>query len=420
MKGEHGGLEFGYSSPRWTNEIADCSLPVTFDTYSNCSFNCVYCFSQFQRGLGGAKEDYFNKKVRAVDPAKVIALFEGHADTKYYKQFLPFISDRRTLQWGGLSDQFDGFERKYGITLEIMRHLRKIKYPVSFSTKGTWIFDDERYQAVFRGADCWNMKFSIITLDEADARAIEIGVPSPQQRLEAMQKWVEMSGGTATLRLRPFIPGVSTKTYRDLIVAAKDHGATAVSTEFLCLEVRAKRARDNYRIISERAGFDIYEFYRKYSIGTGYLRLNRKVKEQYMLDMKELCDKLGLRFYVSDAHFKELCNNACCCGLPPEWEYSRGSFSYALELAKKNGTVRFSDIEADMKYLEFPWVEASGYNTHSIERRAKYYNMTMKDYLRYLWNNPNEGQGPYKIFERVLVPVGKDDAGDLVYEYRGG
>lgn len=56
-------INFGYMSPRWTGEIADCSLPLTFDTYSNCSFGCVYCFSQYQRGIGGAKDDYFAKKV---------------------------------------------------------------------------------------------------------------------------------------------------------------------------------------------------------------------------------------------------------------------------------------------------------------------------------------------------------------------
>lgn len=50
-----------YQSPRWTGEIADCSLPVTFDTYSNCSFGCVYCFSQYQRGIGASKEAYLNK-----------------------------------------------------------------------------------------------------------------------------------------------------------------------------------------------------------------------------------------------------------------------------------------------------------------------------------------------------------------------
>ena len=54
-------IEQTYGSPRWTGEIADCSLPMTLDTYSNCSFGCVYCFSQYQRGIGKGKEEYKNK-----------------------------------------------------------------------------------------------------------------------------------------------------------------------------------------------------------------------------------------------------------------------------------------------------------------------------------------------------------------------
>ena len=45
--------------------------------------------------------------------------------------------------------------------------------------------------------------------------------------------------------------------------------------------------------------------------------------------------------------------------------------------------------------------------------------MTMKDYLHYLWNNPKMGQSPYKIFERVLIPDGYDDYGNIIYKYNG-
>lgn len=43
--------------------------------------------------------------------------------------------------------------------------------------------------------------------------------------------------------------------------------------------------------------------------------------------------------------------------------------------------------------------------------------MTMKEFLRYLWNAPRRGQSPYKIFERVLIPDGYDENGDIVYRY---
>ena len=64
-----------YQSPRWTAEVADCSMPMTFDTYSNCSFNCIYCFSQFQRAIGNGKEQYLHKEVKAVSVEKIKRMF---------------------------------------------------------------------------------------------------------------------------------------------------------------------------------------------------------------------------------------------------------------------------------------------------------------------------------------------------------
>ena len=324
-----------YQSPRWTGEIADCSLPMTLDTYSNCSFGCVYCFSQYQRGIGGAKEDYLAKKVKSINVEKVKKIFSLE-DKK--SQFYEYVKDKRPIQYGGLSDQFDGFEKKYGKTYELLKYLKEINYPICFSTKSAWVFRDPKYQELFKGADNWNVKFSIITLDEEDAKKIEVGVESPQKRLEAMKIYTSLNKGGATLRLRPFIPGVSDKTYLDLIRAAKEAGATAVTTEFFCLEMRSiKQAKEHYDVISECAGFDIVDIYRKHSLGTGYLRLNRKVKEKYIKKMQELCNELGLRFYVSDAHFKECSNNCCCCALNKNWDYSRGNFAAALQIAKATG-----------------------------------------------------------------------------------
>lgn len=403
-----------YGSPRWTGEISDCSLPVTLDTYSNCSFGCVYCFSQYQRAIGGAKEAYLNKDVKCVNVERVKRIFtEGNAS-----QFSKYVEQKRPIQWGGLSDQFDGYEKKYGKTLELLRFFKEKNYPICFSTKSSWVFHDDRYLELFEGQDNWNMKFSIITLDEKAAAKIEQGVPTPKERLEAMRIYSNLNKGGATLRLRPFILGMTDKTYEDLIVAAHDYGATAVTTEFFCLERRsANIAKEHYDIISEVVGADIVDFYARHSKGSGYLRLNRKIKEPYVRKMKELCDKLGMRFYVSDAHFKECCSGSCCCGLPESWDYSRGNFSYALQLCKNKGEVRFSDIEKDMDFLDFMFKKAEGYNCNSTEKRAKFNDSTMKDYLRYLWNNPNAGQSPYRMFEGVMQPMGKDAEGNIVYVY---
>lgn len=404
-----------YGSPRWTGEIADCSLPLTLDTYSNCSFGCVYCFSQYQRGIGKGKEEYKNKVVKCVNVDKIKKIFSGEdKDSQFYE----YVKDKRPIQFGGLSDQFDGFEKKYGVTYELLKFFREINYPICFSTKSAWVFFDEKYRELFKGADNWNCKFSIITLDEEKARQIEVGVPSPRERLRAMKEWTTLNKGGATLRLRPFIPGVSSEDYEELIRAAHEAGATAVTTEFFCLEMRSiTNSKENYNIISKAAGFDIVDFYRKHSQSQGYLRLNRKVKEKYIKDMQRICDELGMRFYVSDSHFKECSHNCCCCALNKDWNYSRGNFAAALQIAKKSGKVFWSDIEKDMYFLNFEFAKAEGFNVGSSEKRAKFDGMTMKDYLQYLWNSPTNGQSPYKIFGGILKPNGYDDDGNIIYIY---
>lgn len=45
--------------------------------------------------------------------------------------------------------------------------------------------------------------------------------------------------------------------------------------------------------------------------------------------------------------------------------------------------------------------------------------MTMADYMRWLWNNPQNGQSPYKLFEGALVPIDKDLEGNLIYKFNG-
>jgi len=375
----------------------------------------MYCFSQFQRANGACGQHYLKNEVKAVNVNKVKDIFLN--PEKY--QFSEYVKQRKVMQWGGLSDQFDENERKYGKTLELLRFFREIDYPLCFSTKATWWLDDSRYTELFKDNPKWNVKFSIITLDEKKARIIEAGVDSPQKRLEAINKFAQLNSGGATLRLRPFIIGISTPTYLDLIKQAHLAGATAMSTEFFCMEQRSNTLRQKMHYFNELCGFDLFEFYKKYSIGTGYLRLNRNVKRPFVEKMKSLCDELGMRFYVSDAHFKELCHNGSCCGLPESWNYSRGQWCNALMIAKKNGKVKYSEIKNDINHLlgHFKWEKATGYNCNSSEKRAQFSGMTMADYMHWLWNNPKAGQSPYKLFEGILIPKGKDENEDLIYYY---
>tara|TARA_Y100000310_G_C20294251_1_gene628607 strand:+ start:48 stop:578 length:531 start_codon:yes stop_codon:yes gene_type:complete len=167
-------------------------------------------------------------------------------------------------------------------------------------------------------------------------------------------------------------------------------------------------------IIDKASGFDNYRYYRKHSLVSGYLRLNRNIKRPFVDDMQDEAKKRGMRFYVSDAHFKERSDSGSCCGLPTTWNYSRGQFCEALVLCRINGTVTWGEIADKMSHFGTNNLITS-LNLGDKKSVAKFHGFTMKDYLRWLWNNPKAGKSPYRQFEGVMRPEGKDNNGNLVY-----
>lgn len=407
-------------------EIPDCSMPMTFDTYSKCAYNCQYCFSYFQKSH--SMTGYLDGMVRCVDPEKVKSLFTKalsndveHA-SKSELQFFPYIQSRRIMQWGGLADEFDEYERRAGITLELLQFFDSIDYPLSFSTKAAWWTKDDRYMSLFRKhAHNWHVKISIICLDPVKAKVVEKGVPSPQERLSALRRLADV-GIHCTLRLRPFIIGVS-NDWKELINEAKKAGCDSVTTEFFCMESRASEdLKARYAEMSKVAGYDIHKFYMANSKQQGYKRLNRSLKAPIIKEMREHTHSLGMRFHVSDAFCRE-CNDAMnCCGVPPEWKVSSaGHIGNAILIAKEKGEVRFSDIAPDIEkfFGSFRWADAIGYNTGSNRARALNYATTMAEFIRNNWNNVKGGDSPARMYGGILQPVGRDENGDVIYKYMG-
>ena len=142
-----------YCSPRWSGEILDCSMPMTFDQYDHCSYNCLYCFSFYQKALKAFNplfphqvgKHYQAMDIRSVNINKIKRMFLLEREC----QFSDYIRQKIPMQWGGLSDPFDNFEKKEGIGLELLEFFKEINYPLCFSTKGCWWVYDRRYLNLF-------------------------------------------------------------------------------------------------------------------------------------------------------------------------------------------------------------------------------------------------------------------------------
>lgn len=407
-----------YDSPRITGEFADCSMPMTFDQHSNCGFGCVYCFSQFQRAISTGKENYLAKRYKKISLKRFKRYFEELDNPK--NKFRGIIKNRITLQWGGLSDPFCPIEDESGIGYEILKFLKEINYPVCFSSKGDLLLRKPEYLELFKNQKNWSYKATIITLDEEKAKKLEAGVPTPQKRLEVLEKLSSL-GIWTILRLRPYIIGVSDLTAVELINKAADAGCRAISTEFMCLELRnINTAKDKYKVISDVTGFDIVQYYKNISTSQGYLRLNWEIKEKFINEMEETCRKRGMNFHCSDAHHKERGYSGSCCGLPADEsvsKFSKCQFTYALQLCKYQGSVRWDEIEKHNLWMQDVRAIEASHAVSTGNGGFKFKNMSALDYLKYLWNNPNRANSPYKYFSGVMYPNGLDKQGNVIYKF---
>ena len=121
---------------------------------------------------GKGRQDYINKKANPVNSISVKRLFRNKRKTQYSE----FISDKKTLQWGGLSDPFCNFERRYGVGLDLINFFRnEIDYPITFSTKSTWWVDDARYISLFKNNKNFHVKTTIINRND-DIRFFNVKV----------------------------------------------------------------------------------------------------------------------------------------------------------------------------------------------------------------------------------------------------
>jgi|SRR5271166_205258 len=436
-----------YTSPRITSEIYECGLPLTFDQYNKCAFGCRYCFAAFisngiDQSVVAAKhtdnardESKYRNAVRSVNPETVKRYWTEMDSPRWRgtdKLIVNLIKKRTPLHWGGLCDPFDPFEEKFKVGYELLLFFRALDWPVVFSTKGRLMMKDP-WASVLRDGN-FRFQFSITTLDPVKGKLSDSGVSTPQGRLEAMRFVHEELHCPTVLRLRPIIPGfISPEECVSLMEQAHDAGASGVSTEFFCLEMRGLENRQRYEKMSEGAGFDLLEFYRKESKGqSGYLRLNRKLKEAYFLPMAEAARKMGMRFSVSDKHFKELGNVNGCCGVYWDDEsdkqlrdgrepvfINKGTVTYALIHAREHGKVQWRDVEPtlDWTHVDVKTDSDLGGINSMPKYRLRSRDQTLYQVLRTYWNDPNHSKSPYQFTGGKVKPAGLDDTGDVIYEY---
>ena len=423
-----------YMSPRVSSEVADCSMPMTFDHFSYCSLGCSYCFAYvFKNNNPAIKEINY---LKSVTPKKLLndiqGKFKNERSRVFYKHF---YSKKFLLHWGGLADPFCNFETKNQTGYDIIKGLGDLNYPALFSFKGSAIFK-KKYLKVFdnyRKQKNFAFQVSIITGDEKLAKDIEIGVPSPSRRLKAIQLLSKM-GYFTILRLRPYIIGVSDIDIDDLLHRALEAGINGVSMEFYAMDSRAQcGSKLRQKWIEELTGIENIEKYFKTLSPPergGYMRLNRLVKERHVKKVYQFCMKHNLVFGSSDPDYKELCTSGSCCAMPDHYpanplleNWSTNQLTYHVKELRKiyhtTGKIKrlhYQDVYGGAEFLNENYF-AKDHVGIMVYNESQRRSQNLNTMLLKQWNNMRSPANPCNYLHGKILPVGRDSNGNLYYKY---
>lgn len=202
------------------NRVKGMGFRWSLNPYMGCAHQCTFCYVRaFERRAQRPSDDRYGTSIRVkVNVAQQLA---RELSRKSWQHELVAI--------GAATDPYQPAEGRYRLTRACLVALAQAANPLSIVTRGPLIVRDiDVLQQAAALADV-SVNFSVPTLDSTIWRYTEPNTSPPIQRLRALRRLVD-AGIRAGVGVAPILPGLSDKPelLRDVVRAARDHGATHV------------------------------------------------------------------------------------------------------------------------------------------------------------------------------------------------
>lgn len=303
-------------SPTISSSFDICPIPLRYDTYMGCTFNCAYCFAEpiinHIRTLNN-KIDF--DIIEASDPEYFDKWLTSTiaSNKKYTAANRIAIQNKMPIKIGVLSDPFPYIEEHEKITYAILKSLDKFDYPIQLSTKNPALLSKE--YADFKNPN-WVLAVSLCSINSKDISKIEPGAPSLQSRIEGI-KSLTKQGASVFLRLQPFIYPYALSFYKEYVDMAKDIGCKGIIVESLKMNTGlSQKYKDKIRSLNEIVGYDIIDWYKANAqIKSMDYVLKLEDKLSYINLIRTYADQVGIKILVGENEKEckcQSCHNECC------------------------------------------------------------------------------------------------------------
>ena len=264
----------------------------TFNPYSSCSFNCLYCYIRGSK-YGSNLEQSLSVKTNAIE-----LLDKQLANRAKKKQYGIIVLSSAT-------DPYIQIEQKYKLTRQALEVIRKHKFPVHMITKSDMIVRDfDLLKEIDRGAILPSdlpqlnrgvmISFSFSTIQDEIGKIFEPGAALPSERIAAIKDTVNQ-GFLTGVSLMPLIPYISdtTEQLNQTFSLFKKIGIDYVFPATITLFGNGKA--DSKTLMLNAINKHYPELIKKYeNFFTKNTQMPQYYQKAFRKKMNELCEEYGL------------------------------------------------------------------------------------------------------------------------------
>ena len=207
------------------NQSPDVGFSHSINPYRGCFHACAYCYARpSHQYLGfGAGTDFERKIVVKVNAAELLR-----------EQFMKPAWKGEDLVFSGNTDCYQPLEARYELTRRCLSVRHEFRNPVGIITKGALVRRDLDILSDLCKVTRVQVYISIAFSDDLDSKRIEPGAPRPSTRFRAMAE-LAAHGIPVGVAVAPIIPGINDYQIPEILMRAKDSGASSAFMTMLRL-----------------------------------------------------------------------------------------------------------------------------------------------------------------------------------------
>ena len=191
------------------------------DPYQNCEFGCLYCDSSFDTTIYVKvnSDEIIEDELRKQEKGRVII--------------------------GSVHDPYQEIEKKYKITQEILKIIKKYGYTAHILTKSDLVLRDMN---LIKNIKDSIVTISVISLDKKIYNLFENNLPSPKKRFEIIKK-LRKNSIFSGIAIMPVLPYLVEEELERLIKKSKEYNSNYVL--FKHLELKGDQKQIFLKIIKD-------------------------------------------------------------------------------------------------------------------------------------------------------------------------